>query len=937
MYVLDRPFQKCGSGGGCNKKSRPRPLGRDKENPSEEEEEEEEDCGGGGGDDNKKYVEAMMMDPDLLNAKVVCSKNDRDDNDDDNLTAAAAAAAAAANWSDSLHNRRRRRRPRRSLGQESLKPDVKRLVKECKALNAAEREESFAVQYMALGGLKYFSGTANVVLSNYEKRYAPALAGSLVHAGSGQQTFGFLASHRADLMVAYKRIAKSGCDDDDDDNDTLKPASVVCFHNYHGHMWHYMGHFDDCPQKLTTGGGKLRIHDYTAYCDDFKKGLAQAWSSVRPDRVYFDYSASYACQLFHGTPVSGLDADPLSSSPLFSSTTVAPQFYFSVKECLLKERPLDSWFPPAEKFFEENQLKEGIKSGKISGFVTVRGGSEADSMKFEDPAGTRFGFCVQQYAPTPKQISPFTKDQIKKYLNFSTDAEVENYLKKQQPKTLNSGTFHSEETVSTTYLRWLMLERKFENFEITHFLHYEFRNWSADFLLPVLQRRHEAKKKGNAVAAECLKLIGNGSYGYNGLESCNYDSVILLTQDNLVRKLSTGGSLAATKIKHISLLGLVKVKSLAKKKAKKKKQVKRKDHFWEDFEAKEAATDKDSDDDDDDDNRRDDKSASKNLELEEDDDDDDDKTVRIDFAEQNRWKKNSLGFVLEERIKATPSILTEKKQRPNCFGKGEDEEDLDLEEQLLEEYGELRSSTTDLHLHDHNYSSRSSAKRSDKKISYTYKFLYSVTVSGEDKQIFNCLPKAVAVLSNSKRLFLGHISLMMRCLDPCLAELCYIDTDSCIWSLSRKTLTECLLPEMKSSWTRANILANEDGEASCHGKMKLEGLFSAGKFKSLKIYRLYNSRDSSSSSSSNALRSSAELRPAYTRCKGINRYLADKLPDKGFDSFERSKIVVHRSSLKPTRKGEILMTHDSRSLAVPFNLKRHVTSDGKHSLPFSLV
>ena len=171
---------------------------------------------------------------------------------------------------------------------------------------------------------------------------------------------------------------------------------------------------------------------------------------------------------------------------------------------------------------------------------------------------------------------------------------------------------------------------------------------------------------------------------------------------------------------------------------------------------------------------------------------------------------------------------------------------------------------------------------------------------------------------------------MLQCLDPCLAELCYVDTDSCIWSLSKPTLEECLLPSRVGKWIQADILADENGSKSCHGKMKLEGLFSAGKFKTLKIYRLYSA---SQVEGLNVDKPQA----AYTRCKGINRYLAGKLPDDGFQSSSAVKISVHRNALKPTKKGEMFMTQESRSLAVPFNLKRHVTKDGLHSLPFSLL
>ena len=157
---------------------------------------------------------------------------------------------------------------------------------------------------------------------------------------------------------------------------------------------------------------------------------------------------------------------------------------------------------------------------------------------------------------------------------------------------------------------------------------------------------------------------------------------------------------------------------------------------------------------------------------------------------------------------------------------------------------------------------------------------------------------------------------MLRCLDPALAELCYIDTDSCLWSLTFQNIEDCLLAERRDEWKNMDIIADENSELSCHGKLKLEGTYRAGLFKTTKIYRLFNEC-------------------VYTRCKGVNRHIAERLEDRHFDVGWNAAVTVHRSCLKPTRTGEIVIASEARSLSVPFNFKRHVTSDGVHSLPFS--
>jgi len=202
-----------------------------------------------------------------------------------------------------------------------------------------------------------------------------------------------------------------------------------------------------------------------------------------------------------------------------------------------------------------------------------------------------------------------------------------------------------------------------------------------------------------------------------------------------------------------------------------------------------------------------------------------------------------------------------------------------------------------------------------------FRFLYAVEVPGSRRPIFNNIAKACAVLSNSKVVFLSHVHVMLQCLDPRLAELCYIDTDSCIWSLTYDRIEECLLPSKLDYWKRADILADESGTASCHGKMKLEGLFRAAQFKTVKIYRLYT----------------ADANKPYTRCKGIHKAIGERLPDQTFCSMIKDSRVVHRTVLRPSKAGEMFIGHESKSLSVPYNLKRYVTECGIHSFSFSTL
>jgi len=105
-----------------------------------------------------------------------------------------------------------------------------------------------------------------------------------------------------------------------------------------------------------------------------------------------------------------------------------------------------------------------------------------------------------------------------------------------------------------------------------------------------------------------------------------------------------------------------------------------------------------------------------------------------------------------------------------------------------------------------------------------------------------------------------------------------------------------------------------------------------GRSKNLKIYRLYQKEKKDAADDDDE-----EIFPAqvFTRCKGISRSTGSKLPDRDFDASDVCRTVVHRTTLRPSRAGEIFMCHETKSLAAPFNFKRRVARDGIHTFGFT--
>ena len=754
-------------------------------------------------------------------------------------TSAAAATAAAAAAAISKKKRR---------CDDDDKSDRRMFIREKRVLNLLDREEGDAIQYLCLGGHRFYITDGE---EEEEANRKPDLIASGLHAGPGQLSFGWCHQQRADLTLIFfgrNNAAAAAAS-------SVKQPTKIFVHNHHGSYWHYTGHSPDCSTRIAPGSHHLlQQQQHTLFNgratsqrqDEFRHGLVSVWNNVAPDCVCFYYSTTTSCQLFHGSDsvpcVPGLHDE----NELYANATTA--LLATASDSFLTAKTFATNSPQGLQM-SQGDIKAQILAGTLTGFVTLTGGRESRDVKEADPAGSKFGFCVQNYAARPNEISSYTKRQIGAMQNLRTEADIDKFIQDQPPRTLVSGTFHSEETVSTSYLRWLMMERGFDRFSITHLMIYKFADYPKDFLEPVLQARHECKQRGDKVAAECLKLIGNGSFGYNGLESTNYASVRLMTQTNLEKRREK--DLAVHTIRHLTCLGVVKVKSKKKKNA----QIQSQQQGRRRRQRNEARV----------------FLADQAVEVDDDDDDDDD-----DNDSGNEFSSSS------------SSSDEERREMDRVLGIVDDDDDDD--------------------------------ELNDKDV-YDLQLLFAVEIPGKERRIFNNLPKAVAVLSNSKRLFFSHLNVMFRCLNPRLAELCYVDTDSCIWSFTYTRLEDCLLPERVEEWNAANIIADEAGERSCHGKMKLEGVYKAGLFKTAKIYRLFATKPDEQS---------------YTRCKGINRWIANRLEDVHFDGEFRNKVIVNRTCLRPTRTGEIHLNHESRSLMKPYNLKRRVVGKrGIHTMAFS--
>ena len=562
---------------------------------------------------------------------------------------------------------------------------------------------------------------------------------------------------------------------------------------------------------------------------------------------------------------------------------------YDLEEFLERENPKYCCLPRRESLWRKSwhvdHLVEKILEGEVTGFVTLEMGFEDQSLGCL--LEKNFGFCVQKKRPKEGDLSDFTLAQIALREDLKDAEQVKTFIAKAPERTLAAKSFFAcEETISTTYFTWLVRERGLFRYKITHFLHYKFSDYSKDFLEPILERRHVYKREKKSVGAETLKLVANGSFGYTALESRNYDTTVLKTDLSLKKnrfKMSANFSM-----KNISFVGIVKSRGERKRKreASRSKRCKKKRRRRSSFVADEA--------------------------IEDNNDEEEEEEEEADLSADE--EEDALDF--DQDVLKRVDLLVEEDE--------DDDDDYDGSE----EEGDLEECLT--------------RGEKEKERVADFKFLYTATVSGKYKKISNCIPRAVAILSNSKKIFLGLVIQLLRASDPAKVEPVYCDTDSIILSCSHSRLEDNLKPGGREALESAQIIGREDSKTSIHGKLKLEGVFCSGFFRALKVYRLFEEVELEEELELEEVVNEARhpemrgLKSVYTRCKGISRNLANLVETDQFapSPNSRENLQVHKSSLRPTRAGEMIIQLERKTLAQPYNYKRRVDEFGIHSFPF---
>jgi hypothetical protein len=313
-------------------------------------------------------------------------------------------------------------------------------------------------------------------------------------------------------------------------------------------------HVHSTPDGIKRDPSSADWDDLESELDRMKVRYAEAMTAVFPERLRVEYHATSLCDFAHRDVVrlptlfrsAGFSGGHVGRFDLGKRNVM--EYLNERLERRRQERP--PWNAsgriPARSMSEEWLVGRIMaRDPDYEGFVVICGGEE----KAEDLLPGQMGFCMQRCKiPRVGSFTEWQGEELEERSGGAYRDVVENMREKEY--TLTRTSFHERgETISTSYLRFLIAERKLEGFKIRHFVQYPLRAYLSPFVEGVLQRRWDITRRQKERAAAgggeegdgdddqlmsaCLKLIGNGLYGFAAIQPTNFCKIRLVSEGYL--------------------------------------------------------------------------------------------------------------------------------------------------------------------------------------------------------------------------------------------------------------------------------------------------------------------------------------------------------------------------------------------------------------------
>ena len=206
--------------------------------------------------------------------------------------------------------------------------------------------------------------------------------------------------------------------------------------------------------------------------------------------------------------------------------------------------------------------------------------------------------------------------------------------------------------------------------------------------------------------------------------------------------------------------------------------------------------------------------------------------------------------------------------------------------------------------------------------------MYLLKYKQTTAKISNLLQIGATILGYSRVIFYTQIYHLLNLLDSRKAELCYCDTDSIMLFLSSANLRECVKDGRLEEFEQIHheIFVDPLSKVTQCGRLKLEGFFQSGFFRSVKSYVLNPFPH--------------EKTKRVVKSKGIAKLVREKLPDEAFHIMDKEDhltspkcgekrkqedMFFQNLCLHPTMSDQIFLSVKRRKMANAINCKRRLT------------
>ena len=640
------------------------------------------------------------------------------------------------------------------------------------------------------------------------------------------------------------------------------PAAAV-------NQWSQFGEFKF--QGCGTTGGYFKIHPLTLHKDGMKEALIKMYNRVLGEELGVDmtlkYSAIFECFHRHDDVHCGGDAS------------------------------LPQWISPFSNTMTVQQLLDDIRADKVNAFLTLQGGRDgADPNDPMDPA-SQLGFLIQADEPDPLELGSHTKESIRRRGKSAS--------KFCSGKKLTSSRYDFTKnavTISSHYWKMLDKERGLTGYRITHAVVYKPSMVYAEVIDPMLQRRHDLKKQPNLKPSDMLlsltlKLFGNSFFGMSLIRMNRFSKCRVVTLSWLMRhrdfkiKRSMNGWTERHGIKvqysmpyHETLkpLALIPIGTYKKKG--------RKTCNFEKASGGVSFRDIDNE-------------ALRNLLYESRHNkdaffDDSAESCSSSTAEDSSSSVEEEEEEEEEGPVTGADFILDQAQVQGGNSSDEEEENNEPERRKKRTY----------------YEHGDTAKRLERM---PFQMLFLMPHKSNSSPISKSIQIGCSILGASKKCFLSRCNTILSLCCPTKVNLCYTDTDSALISHKGDSLFECLRDPRDAPKLHA-IMDEPGSQKHGGGKFHNDGVFKFGYFPGIKFYLLSNqAHDDPSAQVCN-------IPEVLFRVKGIPLKAQRELPLSAFIPEENQPTAhyVHYRKLKSSQHHSVGISHESRVLSEPINLKR---------------